>query len=87
MNRRYVATVVTDALSRITGVASIRAFGSQLAMRIWLDPFKLNRFKLMPSDVRNAILAQNTQIATGGSVTCRRLPASRSTPRLPRRAA
>jgi len=61
----YVATVVTDALSRITGVASVRAFGSQLAMRIWLDPFKLNRFKLMPSDVRSAILAQNTQIASG----------------------
>ncbi len=61
----YVATVVGDAVGRINGVGSANVFGSQNAMRIWLDPYKLNQYKLMPSDVRTAILAQNAQIATG----------------------
>jgi hydrophobe/amphiphile efflux-1 (HAE1) family protein len=61
----YVATVVADELGRITGVAGVRQFGPPLAMRIWLDPFKLDRFHLIPGDIRAAVLAQNTQIATG----------------------
>jgi hydrophobe/amphiphile efflux-1 (HAE1) family protein len=61
----YVATVVADELGRVSGVAGVRQFGPPLAMRIWLDPFKLDRFHLMPSDIRNAVLAQNTQLATG----------------------
>jgi hydrophobe/amphiphile efflux-1 (HAE1) family protein len=61
----YVSTTVVDSLSRINGVGGVRSFGSPYAMRIWLDPYKLNRYKLMPSDVRTALLAQNTQIATG----------------------
>jgi len=40
-------------------------FGSQYAMRIWIDPGKLRAVQLMPSDVTNAILAQNTQVAAG----------------------
>jgi HAE1 family hydrophobic/amphiphilic exporter-1/multidrug efflux pump len=61
----YLATTLSDALSRVDGVGSVRGFGSQLAMRIWLDPFKLQQFKLMPSDVRSALLAQNTQVSAG----------------------
>jgi len=61
----YVSTVVADAVGRIDGVGSARAFGSQNAMRIWLDPYKLNQYKLMPADVRSAILSQNAQISTG----------------------
>lgn len=34
-------------------------------MRIWLNPAKLKQYNLMPSDVRAAIEAQNTQVAAG----------------------
>ncbi|MDZ7868698.1 MAG: efflux RND transporter permease subunit [Rheinheimera sp.] len=40
-------------------------FGSQYAMRIWLDPAKLQNFKLTPADVSNAIVAQNAQVSAG----------------------
>jgi multidrug efflux pump len=46
-------------------VGDVNVFGSQYAMRIWLDPYKLASFQLMPSDVISAIQAQNTQVAAG----------------------
>ncbi len=52
-------------LSRIEGVGEINVFGSQYAMRIWLDPLKLQRYQLMISDVRTALENQNTQVAAG----------------------
>jgi multidrug efflux pump len=54
-----------DPLARVNGVGDLQVFGSQYAMRVWLDPYKLDNYKLMPSDVRNAILAQNVQISGG----------------------
>ena len=54
-----------DAIARLPGVGDINVFGSQYAMRIWLDPTKLASFQLMPSDVMAAIRAQNTQVAAG----------------------
>ncbi|MCH8686762.1 efflux RND transporter permease subunit [Pedomonas mirosovicensis] len=54
-----------DPLARVQGVGSSRVFGSQYAMRIWLDPHKLAALKLMPSDVRAAIQAQNVEISAG----------------------
>jgi multidrug efflux pump len=61
----YMNSYLVDPLGRVNGVGNVRVFGSQYAMRIWLNPYKLDNFKLMPSDVRNAILAQNVQIAGG----------------------
>ncbi|WP_293884277.1 efflux RND transporter permease subunit [Sphingomonas sp.] len=61
----YLVSNLQDSLSRLPGVGDINVFGSQYAMRIWIDPFKLARVKLMPSDVRTAIEAQNTQVAAG----------------------
>ncbi|MCU4414442.1 efflux RND transporter permease subunit [Acinetobacter sp. WU_MDCI_Axc73] len=52
-------------LSRIEGVGEVNVFGSQYAMRIWLDPIKLRQYQLMVSDVRTAIESQNTQVAAG----------------------
>lgn len=52
-------------LSRIEGVGEINVFGSQYAMRIWLDPLKLQRYRLVMSDVRSALENQNTQVAAG----------------------
>ncbi len=61
----FAKTQLIDDVSRLDGVGSIQLFGSQYAMRIWLDPHKLNKFKLMPSDVIAAIQAQNSQISSG----------------------
>jgi len=52
-------------LSRIEGVGEVSVFGSQYAMRIWLDPQRLERYQLQVSDVRSAIENQNTQVAAG----------------------
>ncbi|MDB5702033.1 MAG: hydrophobe/amphiphile efflux family protein [Sphingomonadales bacterium] len=61
----YLVSNLQDRLSRLPGVGDINVFGSQYAMRIWLDPFKLARVQLMPSDITAAISAQNTQVAAG----------------------
>ena len=54
-----------DTLSRLNGVGSVRVFGDQHAMRIWLDPAKLYSYNLTPIDVRSAIQVQNTDISAG----------------------
>ncbi|MFL6691071.1 MAG: efflux RND transporter permease subunit [Alphaproteobacteria bacterium] len=61
----YLRSTMQDPLARVPGVGQVRVFGAQYAMRIWFDPFKLRNYGLMPSDVRNAIEAQNTQVAAG----------------------
>jgi len=61
----YVAANVQDPLSRVPGVGEITVFGSQYAMRIWLDPNKLINYKLTPADVASAVRAQNAQISAG----------------------
>lgn len=54
-----------DPVSRINGVGNVRVFGSQHAMRIWLDPAKLYSYNLTPLDVQNAVSIQNTDISAG----------------------
>jgi multidrug efflux pump len=54
-----------DPLSRVTGVGDTQVFGSQYAIRIWLNPFKLDSYALTASDVKTAVAAQNVQIAAG----------------------
>ena len=61
----YLVSNFQDPIARVQGVGSTRVFGSQYAMRIWLDPAKLLSYSLMPSDVRQAIEAQNTQVSAG----------------------
>src|SRR5690554_957755 len=61
----YVAANVQDQLSRVNGVGEIQLFGSQYAMRIWLDANKLATYKLTTMDITTAIRAQNAQIAAG----------------------
>jgi multidrug efflux pump len=61
----YLTTNLQDPLGRVPGVGDINVFGSQYAMRIWLDPYKLASFSLIPRDVVQAIQAQNTQVAAG----------------------
>jgi multidrug efflux pump len=61
----YLVANVQDPLTRVTGVGEVQVFGSQYAMRIWLDPDKLNKYRLTPSDVQAALQAQNTQVSAG----------------------
>ncbi len=61
----YVAANVVDPLSRVAGVGDVTLFGSQYAMRIWLDPAKLQSFNLTPADVITAVQAQNSEVSAG----------------------
>ncbi|MEO5342612.1 MAG: efflux RND transporter permease subunit [Gammaproteobacteria bacterium SHHR-1] len=61
----YLVSSVQEPISRVNGVGEVIVFGAQYAMRIWLDPAKLNDFKLTPGDVRDAVQAQNTQVSAG----------------------
>jgi multidrug efflux pump len=61
----YLVSNLQDPLGRVPGVGDVNVFGSQYAMRIWLDPYKLASFSLIPRDVISAVQAQNTQVAAG----------------------
>ena len=61
----YVAVNIEDQVSRVQGDGELMSFGTQYAMRIWLDPDKLNNFKLTPGDIKQAIRAYNVQISAG----------------------
>jgi multidrug efflux pump len=60
-----MASTIEPQIERVEGVGSIQSFGSGYAMRIWLDPLSLNRFKLTPVDVTQAIQQQNVQVSVG----------------------
>ena len=61
----FLVSTVQDPLSRVTGVGEVQVFGAPYSMRIWLDPDKLNNFRLTPGDVQAAIRAQNAQVSAG----------------------
>lgn len=61
----YVASNISDPLSRVTGVGDHTLFGSEYAMRIWLDPNKLFNYGLTVRDVETAIQTQNIQVSSG----------------------
>lgn len=61
----YVASNVQDIVSRVDGVGEVQLFGSQYAMRIWLDPNMLQKYKLTPADISASISAQNAQVSAG----------------------
>ncbi|WP_243373794.1 efflux RND transporter permease subunit [Geotalea sp. SG265] len=61
----YLVANVQDIISRTEGVGELTVFGSQNAMRIWVNPAKLNNYRLTTSDVIAAIQAQNAQVSAG----------------------
>ena len=61
----FNVSTIQDPISRLPGVGDIQNFGTQYAMRIWLNPDKLTAYQLGPSDVVTAIQAQNAQISAG----------------------
>lgn len=61
----YMARNIVEALRRIDGVGRVQSFGSEKAIRVWVDPAKLLAYGLSTSDVTAALAAQNAQIAPG----------------------
>ncbi|HEX7865953.1 MAG TPA: efflux RND transporter permease subunit [Variovorax sp.] len=61
----YISSSLLDVVSRIDGVGDVQTLGSGYAMRIWLDPAKLQKYSLMPSDVTTALTSQNTEVSAG----------------------
>ena len=61
----YANSSIKDIVSRVSGVGSVTIFGPSYAMRIWLDPAKLNSYNLTPVDVSSAVSAQNSQVTVG----------------------
>jgi len=61
----YAARNIVPELQRLAGVGTVTQFGSERAMRIWLDPAKLKGFNLSIDQVNAAIRAQNAQISAG----------------------
>ena len=61
----YASRTVLPELQRIKGVGTAQLFGTERAMRVWIDPAKLVGFRLSPADVNNAIRSQNAQVASG----------------------
>ena len=61
----FIGGTIQEPLSRINGVGQIQLFGSQYAMRIWLNADSMAHYGLTSDDVVNALQAQNAQIAAG----------------------
>ncbi|WP_311224038.1 MULTISPECIES: efflux RND transporter permease subunit [unclassified Acidovorax] len=61
----YAARNVVPELQRVAGVGTLTQFGTERAMRIWVDPAKLRGFNLPLDQVNAAIRAQNVQVSAG----------------------
>ena len=61
----YAARNVLPELQRVPGVGQAQLFGTERAMRVWIDPAKLQGYNLSATDVNNAIRAQNVQVSAG----------------------
>lgn len=61
----FINANVVDPIRRVPGVGEAQVFGSEYAMRIWLDPAKLAGLQMSPAEALAAVRAQNVQLATG----------------------
>ncbi len=60
-----LSSTIEDAVQRTSGVGSISLFGTEYAMRIWLNPEKLYQYQLTSVDVTTAVSEQNTNVTVG----------------------
>ena len=61
----YLSRNVINELKRVPGVGVVQLFGTERAMRVWIDPDKLVGYNLTPNDVAAAIRTQNAQFSAG----------------------
>src|SRR5512135_2455345 len=63
--RDYAASSLEKVLSRVPGVGEVEVFGSQYAMRVWLDPDQLTKYQMTIQDVTLALRAYNVEVSAG----------------------
>ncbi|MBR2150197.1 MAG: efflux RND transporter permease subunit [Prevotella sp.] len=61
----YTKINIEPRLSRIPGVGEVNVMGADYSMRIWLDPLKMARYGLTPSDITKVLDEQNVEVSTG----------------------
>ncbi len=61
----YASRAIIPELQRLPGIGQAQLFGTERAMRIWLDPAKLQSFNISPAEVNAAIRAQNALVPAG----------------------
>ncbi len=61
----YIYANIREPMARVAGVGDLMVFGSEYAMRIWLEPEKLNNLRVTVSEITAAITAQNAQVTYG----------------------
>ncbi|MBI2751736.1 MAG: efflux RND transporter permease subunit [Burkholderiales bacterium] len=61
----FASRNILPEIQRLPGIGQAQLFGTERAMRVWIDPAKLNGFNLSAADVSNAIRAQNAQVSSG----------------------
>src|SRR5512136_2827417 len=63
--RDYAQSNLEKVLSRVPGVGEVEIFGSQYAMRVWLNPDKLTDYRMTVADVITALKAYNVEVSAG----------------------
>ncbi|MDD3816396.1 MAG: efflux RND transporter permease subunit, partial [Desulfocapsaceae bacterium] len=61
----YAQANIEQVLARVPGVGEVEVFSTQYAMRIWINPDKLNDYSLTMDDVINEIQAYNVEVSAG----------------------
>ena len=61
----YASRNIVPELQRLPGIGQAQLFGTERAMRVWVDPAKLAAFNLSTAEVNAAIRAQNAQVSSG----------------------
>ena len=61
----YMKINIEPQMSRIAGVGDVNIWGASYSMRIWLDPLRMSRYGLMPSDITAVLAEQNVESPTG----------------------
>ncbi len=63
--RDYAKSNIEKILARIPGVGEVEVFGTEYAMRVWLNPDKLVKYNLTIEDVVNALRSYNVEVSAG----------------------
>ncbi|MDY4382053.1 efflux RND transporter permease subunit [Pectobacterium brasiliense] len=75
----YFSRNMLEELRRVEGVGRVQLFGAEKAMRVWIDPVKLNQYRLTVNDISQAITAENAQISPGRTGDSPALPGQQVT--------
>lgn len=75
----YFSRNMSEEIRRIEGVGRVQLFGAEKAMRVWIDPVKMNQYSLTVNDISQAIIAENVQISPGRTGDAPSVPGQRVT--------